>query len=59
MIVMAHKLGIKVIAEGIETGLQKDLLVKAGCDYGKGYLISRPVSPEDFDKLLYQTETLQ
>ena len=55
---MAHKLGIKVIAEGIETGLQKDLLVKAGCDYGKGYLISRPVSPEDFDKLLYQTETL-
>jgi EAL domain-containing protein (putative c-di-GMP-specific phosphodiesterase class I) len=51
IIVMAHKLGLKVIAEGIETIEQRDLLVTIGCDYGQGYLFSRPVSAEDFEKL--------
>ncbi|PPD46006.1 MAG: PAS domain S-box protein [Methylobacter sp.] len=51
IIVMAHKLGIKVIAEGIETQEQRDLLVNAGCDYGQGYLFSKPVPPEEFEKL--------
>lgn len=49
---MAHKLGIKVIAEGVETQVQYDLLKQAGCDYGQGYLWSRPVPAEDFEKLL-------
>lgn len=48
IIVMAHKLGIKVIAEGIETAAQCDLLRQAGCDYGQGYWFSRPLNPEDF-----------
>ncbi|MCQ8105249.1 EAL domain-containing protein [Methylomonas sp. SURF-2] len=52
IIVMAHKLGIKVIAEGIETGEQYDLLVGAGCDYGQGYLFSRPVPADEFSELL-------
>lgn len=52
IIVMAHKLGIKVIAEGIETQEQCDLLIAAGCDYGQGYLFSRPVSADEFEKLL-------
>jgi EAL domain-containing protein (putative c-di-GMP-specific phosphodiesterase class I) len=52
IIVMAHKLGLKVIAEGIETAEQRDLLLAAGCDYGQGYLFSRPLPPEDFEKLL-------
>jgi EAL domain-containing protein (putative c-di-GMP-specific phosphodiesterase class I) len=52
IIVMAHKLGIKVIAEGVETQVQYDLLKQAGCDYGQGYLWSRPVPAEDFEKLL-------
>ncbi len=52
IIVMAHKLGIKVIAEGIETQEQCDLLIAAGCDYGQGYLFSRPVSADEFKKLL-------
>ncbi len=43
IIVMAHKLGLKVIAEGIETEEQRKLLLAAGCDYGQGYLFSRPV----------------
>jgi EAL domain-containing protein (putative c-di-GMP-specific phosphodiesterase class I) len=52
IIVMAHKLGIKVIAEGIETAEQRDLLVAAGCDLGQGYLYSRPVPPEEFEIFL-------
>ena len=52
IIVMAHKLGLKVIAEGVETVEQRDLLAAAGCDYGQGYLFSRPVPPEEFEKLL-------
>ncbi len=52
IIVMAHKLGIKVIAEGVETAQQRDLLTAAGCDYGQGYLFSRPVPAPDFEKLL-------
>jgi diguanylate cyclase (GGDEF)-like protein/PAS domain S-box-containing protein len=52
IIVMAHKLGIKVIAEGIETEGQRKLLTAAGCDYGQGYLFSRPVPPEDLERLI-------
>ena len=52
IIVMAHKLGMMVIAEGVETVEQRDLLLAAGCDYGQGYLFSRPVPPEEFEKLL-------
>lgn len=52
IIVMAHKLGMKVIAEGIETKGQLDLLVSADCDYGQGYWFSRPVPVDEFEKLL-------
>ncbi len=52
IIVMAHKLGLKVIAEGIETVQQRDLLLSAGCDYGQGYLFSKPLPPEEFENLL-------
>ncbi|MCK9604919.1 MAG: EAL domain-containing protein [Methylomonas sp.] len=52
IIIMAHKLGIKVIAEGIETGEQYELLVRAGCDYGQGFLFSRPVASVEFSGLL-------
>ena len=52
MIVMAHELGIKVIAEGIETEEQRDLLIAAGCDSGQGYLFARPMIAADFDAYL-------
>jgi len=52
IIVMAHKLGLKVIAEGVETEAQRKLLRNARCDYAQGYLLSRPVSPEEFEALL-------
>ncbi|ADI30461.1 bifunctional diguanylate cyclase/phosphodiesterase [Methylotenera versatilis] len=49
MIEMAHKLGIKVIAEGIETEEQLELLISAGCDYGQGYWFSKPLAPKEFE----------
>jgi len=55
IIVMAHKLNMKVIAEGVETKEQRDLLIAAGCDYVQGYFYSRPVAPEEFEKLLKQS----
>jgi diguanylate cyclase (GGDEF)-like protein/PAS domain S-box-containing protein len=52
IIVMAHKLGLQVVAEGIETEQQCDLLASAGCDYGQGYFFSRPLAAAEFGKLL-------
>ncbi len=52
IIVMAHKLHIKVIAEGIENEEQRRLLVGAGCDYGQGFRFSPPVSPSRFEEML-------
>ena len=57
IIVMAHKLGLKVIAEGVETGQQRDLLTTYGCDYAQGYLYSRPVPSEEFEALLSKMST--
>jgi len=53
IIVMAHKLGIKVIAEGIETAFQQQFLTELGCDYGQGYLFSCPITAFNFEKLLH------
>lgn len=52
IIVMAHKLGLQVIAEGVETMEQRDLLLAAGCNYAQGYLFSRPVPADELEKLL-------
>ncbi|HEY8354718.1 MAG TPA: EAL domain-containing protein [Methylophilaceae bacterium] len=52
IVAMAHKLDIKVIAEGVETETQKDLLTRIGCDYAQGYLISPPLPPEEFERML-------
>jgi len=56
MIVMAHKLGIKVIAEGVETQAQCDLLKQIGCDFGQGYLFAKPMPAEEFEKLLARSD---
>ncbi len=55
VITMAHRLGMKVVAEGVETDSQKQLLIAMGCDYGQGYFFSKPLSVENFEALLQQT----
>ncbi len=55
IIVMAHKLDMKVIAEGVETPVQRDMLKRFGCDYGQGFLFAGPVPPRDFELLLNST----
>lgn len=52
IIVMAHTLDLKVIAEGVETEGQKNILKEAGCDFVQGYLFSRPVPTEELEKIL-------
>jgi diguanylate cyclase (GGDEF)-like protein/PAS domain S-box-containing protein len=52
IILMAHKLGLKVIAEGVETAAQRDWLVQQGCDYAQGYFFSHPLAERDFEQLL-------
>jgi diguanylate cyclase (GGDEF)-like protein/PAS domain S-box-containing protein len=52
IIVMAHKLNMKVIAEGVETLAQRELLMAAGCDYAQGYLFARPLPRDAFESLL-------
>ena len=49
-IILAHKLGLKVIAEGVETEAQKRLLQDMRCDVLQGYLISKPLAAELFAK---------
>jgi EAL domain-containing protein (putative c-di-GMP-specific phosphodiesterase class I) len=54
IIVMAHKLDIKTIAEGVETKEQQDLLLRFGCDYVQGFLYSEPIKEKAFEKLLFE-----
>jgi diguanylate cyclase (GGDEF)-like protein len=52
IIVMAHKLGIKTIAEGVETEGQLTLLKSFGCDYVQGFLYSPAVPAAEFEKMI-------
>jgi diguanylate cyclase (GGDEF)-like protein/PAS domain S-box-containing protein len=52
IIAMAHHLGIKVVAEQVETALQLANLELAGCDFAQGYLFSAPISAEKLEQLL-------
>jgi len=52
MIQMAHKLGLKVVAEGVETKMQFDILKERECDCIQGYYISRPLSEDALEEFM-------
>ncbi len=57
IISLAKNLKKKVIAEGIETESQLNLLQNLGCDYGQGYLLARPLTVENAEKALYERKS--
>ena len=52
IIVMAHRLGLEVVAEGVETEQQRERLVSMGCDYAQGFLFAPALPAEAFEALL-------
>jgi diguanylate cyclase (GGDEF)-like protein/PAS domain S-box-containing protein len=51
-IALAHSLGIRVVAEGVESDAQCALLRELGCDFGQGYLFAKPVDVNEFETIL-------
>jgi diguanylate cyclase (GGDEF)-like protein len=49
---LGHLLGLRVIAEGVETEAQRERLIELGCDDGQGYLFAPPLAPEELAGLL-------
>ncbi|MEX6664389.1 EAL domain-containing protein [Pseudomonas sp. W2-17] len=58
VIVLAHELDLNVIAEGVETSDQLELLVKHGCDQIQGYLFSKPVTSDECAAMIKSSRTL-
>ena len=53
IIVLAHSMGIEVIAEGIETEEQNTLLKSLNCDFVQGYYFGKPMPAKEFEKMLF------
>jgi len=53
---LAHKLGLKVVAEGVETNKQHSVLAQMNCQMAQGYLFSRPLKKEKMDELIKKIE---
>lgn len=49
---MGHSLGLEVVAEGVETAAQRELLHKLGCRIFQGHLFARPMAPDEFERFL-------
>jgi len=49
---LAHSLGLRMVAEGVETSVVYDELIRLGCDQAQGYFMSRPVPAAELDHWL-------
>ena len=56
VIKLAHALGLKVVAEGVETPAQRDILLELGCDEMQGYLFARPMPSHALLELAHDLE---
>jgi len=52
IVTLAHQLGMEVVAEGIQTAAQVKKIRALGCEYGQGFLFSKPLSADEIDHLL-------
>ena len=59
IIQMAHGLGLSVVAEGVETQHQLDILRQTNCDMVQGFFLNRPMPAEQFAALLMQEQELE
>ena len=50
VVAIADELRLDVVAEGIETELQRQLVIDAGCRLGQGFLMARPMPAAQFDR---------
>jgi diguanylate cyclase (GGDEF)-like protein len=55
IIAMSHKLGIKVVAEGVESTEQRFILAESGCDFGQGYFFSRALPAREFERAIFHS----
>ena len=59
IIQLAHLLDLKVVAEGVDDTKQLSILEEQNCDYIQGYLFSKPISPDEFEKLILNEKISQ
>lgn len=59
MIALSKTLGIKIVAEGVETREQLDFLIENGCDQIQGYFFSKPISGEEFEQKVLNREFVE
>jgi EAL domain-containing protein (putative c-di-GMP-specific phosphodiesterase class I) len=52
VVALAHALGMRVVAEGVETEATATILTEIGCDFAQGFLFGRPVSPSELGGLI-------
>jgi diguanylate cyclase (GGDEF)-like protein/PAS domain S-box-containing protein len=59
IVVMAHNLGLEVVAEGIETENQLNLVSTLGCEFVQGYFFSPPLASRDIERFVFEAKTIK
>jgi EAL domain-containing protein (putative c-di-GMP-specific phosphodiesterase class I) len=58
ILMLAQNLGMDVVAEGVETREQLALLRKLGCEYGQGFLFSKPIDADGAERIIAETRAV-